>query len=125
VADLHAERAFLACEPENRLVARTLETRRETALADAAEAEAAIAAQAHARPGLQRAVRFLADERRYGNLSISGLGRVFHTALQAGPILTAGQRYSTRCRWLAMSWLSWLSMGTRASRFILWLKYRR
>ena len=47
-----AERAFLACEPENRLVARTLETRWETALADAAQAEAALAAQAHARPDL-------------------------------------------------------------------------
>ena len=47
-----AERAFLACEPENRLVARTLETRWETALADAAQAEAALAAQARARPGL-------------------------------------------------------------------------
>ena len=47
-----AERAFLACEPENRLVARTLETRWETALADSAQAEAALAAQAHARPDL-------------------------------------------------------------------------
>jgi hypothetical protein len=47
-----AERAFLACEPENRLVARTLETRWETALADAAQAEAALAAQAHTRPEL-------------------------------------------------------------------------
>ena len=47
-----AERAFLACEPENRLVARTLETRWETALADATEAEAALAARAHARPEL-------------------------------------------------------------------------
>ncbi|MGH3279109.1 MAG: recombinase zinc beta ribbon domain-containing protein, partial [Trebonia sp.] len=47
-----AERTFLACEPENRLVARTLETRWETALADAAQAEAALAAQAHATPEL-------------------------------------------------------------------------
>jgi hypothetical protein len=47
-----AERAFLACEPENRLVARALETRWETALAGAAEADAALAAQAHARPEL-------------------------------------------------------------------------
>jgi DNA invertase Pin-like site-specific DNA recombinase len=47
-----AERAFLACEPENRLVARTLETRWETALADAAQAEATLAAQQHARPDL-------------------------------------------------------------------------
>ena len=47
-----AERAFLACEPENRLVARTLETRWEAALADATEAEAALAAQARARPEL-------------------------------------------------------------------------
>jgi DNA invertase Pin-like site-specific DNA recombinase len=40
-----AERAFLACEPENRLVARTLETRWETRLAELADAEAALAAQ--------------------------------------------------------------------------------
>src|SRR5438105_1529391 len=33
-----AERAFLACEPENRLVARSLETRWETALAELAQA---------------------------------------------------------------------------------------
>jgi len=37
-----AERAFGACEPENRLVARTLETRWETALAALADAEAAL-----------------------------------------------------------------------------------
>jgi DNA invertase Pin-like site-specific DNA recombinase len=41
-----AERAFLACEPENRLVARTLETRWEARLADVANAQAALAAQA-------------------------------------------------------------------------------
>jgi DNA invertase Pin-like site-specific DNA recombinase len=40
-----AERAFSACEPENRLVARTLETRWETRLAELAGAEAALAAQ--------------------------------------------------------------------------------
>jgi DNA invertase Pin-like site-specific DNA recombinase len=47
-----AERAFLACEPENRLVARTLETRWESALATAAEAEATLAARAQAQPEL-------------------------------------------------------------------------
>lgn len=47
-----AERAFLACEPENRLVARTLETRWETALAEAARAEADLAAASRARPDL-------------------------------------------------------------------------
>jgi DNA invertase Pin-like site-specific DNA recombinase len=47
-----AERAFLACEPENRLVARTLEARWETRLADLADAEAALAAQRSARPEL-------------------------------------------------------------------------
>jgi DNA invertase Pin-like site-specific DNA recombinase len=47
-----AERAFLACEPENRLVARTLEARWEARLADLADAEAALAAQRAARPGL-------------------------------------------------------------------------
>jgi DNA invertase Pin-like site-specific DNA recombinase len=40
-----AERAFCACEPENRLVARTLETRWEARLAELAEAEAALAGQ--------------------------------------------------------------------------------
>ncbi|HUK73251.1 MAG TPA: hypothetical protein VLW50_31635, partial [Streptosporangiaceae bacterium] len=45
-------RAFLACEPENRLVARTLETRWETTLADLAEAQAALAVQAQAQPEL-------------------------------------------------------------------------
>jgi len=47
-----AERAFLACEPENRLVARSLETRWETALADLAQANAALATQSQARPQL-------------------------------------------------------------------------
>jgi len=47
-----AERAFLACEPENRLVARTLEARWETKLTDLAEAQAALAVQAQARPEL-------------------------------------------------------------------------
>ena len=47
-----AERAFAACEPENRLVARTLEARWETRLADLAAAEAALAAQRAARPEL-------------------------------------------------------------------------
>src|SRR5207248_7489657 len=47
-----AERAFLACEPENRLVARSLETRWETALAELAEANAALAAQSQIQPEL-------------------------------------------------------------------------
>jgi DNA invertase Pin-like site-specific DNA recombinase len=47
-----AERAFVACEPENRLVARTLEARWEARLTDLAEAEAALAVQAHAQPEL-------------------------------------------------------------------------
>jgi hypothetical protein len=47
-----AERAFLACEPENRLVARTLEARWEARLARLAEAEAALAAQRSAQPEL-------------------------------------------------------------------------
>ncbi len=38
-----AERALLACEPENRLVARTFETRLEARLQELAEAEAALA----------------------------------------------------------------------------------
>jgi DNA invertase Pin-like site-specific DNA recombinase/predicted DNA-binding transcriptional regulator AlpA len=38
-----AERALLACEPENRLVARTLEARLEAKLQELAEAEAALA----------------------------------------------------------------------------------
>jgi DNA invertase Pin-like site-specific DNA recombinase len=47
-----AERAFHACEPENRLVARSLEARWEAKLADLAEAEAALATQTGARPEL-------------------------------------------------------------------------
>lgn len=47
-----AERAFLACEPENRLVARTLEARWEARLAGLADAEAALAAQRSAQPEL-------------------------------------------------------------------------
>jgi excisionase family DNA binding protein len=47
-----AERAFLACEPENRLVARTLEARWEARLADLAGAEAALSAQRSAQPEL-------------------------------------------------------------------------
>lgn len=43
-----AERAFTACEPENRLVARSLETRWETRLAELAQAQAALAAQLQA-----------------------------------------------------------------------------
>ena len=40
-----AERAFCACEPENRLVARTLETRWEARLTELADTQAALAAQ--------------------------------------------------------------------------------
>ena len=47
-----AERAFLACEPENRLVARSLETRWETALAEQAQASAALATQSQVQPEL-------------------------------------------------------------------------
>jgi predicted DNA-binding transcriptional regulator AlpA len=47
-----AERAFHACEPENRLVVRSLEARWETALAALAEAKAALATQQASRPPL-------------------------------------------------------------------------
>jgi hypothetical protein len=47
-----AERAFTACEPENRLVARTLETRWEARLAELADAETALAAQLREQPPL-------------------------------------------------------------------------
>jgi len=47
-----AGRAFLACEPENRLVARSLEGRWETRLTGLAEAEAMLAAQLSAQPEL-------------------------------------------------------------------------
>ncbi|HET9255948.1 MAG TPA: hypothetical protein VFO16_12200 [Pseudonocardiaceae bacterium] len=47
-----AERAFHALEPENRLVARTLEARWETKLADLAEAKQALATAQQARPPL-------------------------------------------------------------------------
>jgi hypothetical protein len=47
-----AERAFHACEPENRLVARSLEARWETRLAALAEAKAALEAAHEALPPL-------------------------------------------------------------------------
>ena len=47
-----AERALLACEPENRLVARSLESRWEAKLAAVAEAEAALAVTNAAVPSL-------------------------------------------------------------------------
>jgi DNA invertase Pin-like site-specific DNA recombinase len=47
-----AERAFTACEPENRLVARTLETRWEARLTELTETEAALAAQTAAQSPL-------------------------------------------------------------------------
>ena len=43
---IRAERAFHACEPDNRLVARTLETRWETKLRELKDAEAELAEQA-------------------------------------------------------------------------------
>jgi len=45
-----AERAFHACEPENRLVARSLETRWETKLRELADAEAELAEQTKPAP---------------------------------------------------------------------------
>lgn len=47
---IRAERAFHACEPENRLVARSLETRWETKLRELAEAEAELAEQTKPAP---------------------------------------------------------------------------
>jgi DNA invertase Pin-like site-specific DNA recombinase len=47
---IRAERAFHACEPENRLVARSLETRWEQKLRELAEAEAELAEQNKPRP---------------------------------------------------------------------------
>ena len=47
-----AERAFLSCEPENRLVARSLETRWEARLVDLAAAETTLTAQRHAQTPL-------------------------------------------------------------------------
>jgi len=47
---IRAERAFHACEPENRLVARSLETRWEHKLHELAEAEAELAEQNKPRP---------------------------------------------------------------------------
>jgi hypothetical protein len=47
-----AERAHAACEPENRLVARSLETRWEARLVELAEAEAALAAASATQPPL-------------------------------------------------------------------------
>ena len=45
-----AERAFHACEPENRLVARSLETRWETKLRELTDAEAELSEQAAPAP---------------------------------------------------------------------------
>jgi excisionase family DNA binding protein len=50
-----AERAFHQCEPENRLVARSLETRWETKLRELAEAQAELAGQAAPAPEPSRA----------------------------------------------------------------------
>jgi excisionase family DNA binding protein len=50
-----AERAFHQCEPENRLVARSLETRWEAKLRELAEAEAELAGQAAPAPEPSRA----------------------------------------------------------------------
>src|SRR5204863_446998 len=47
-----AERAFHACEPENRLVARSLEARWEARLAELTESHAALATQVSSRPCL-------------------------------------------------------------------------
>jgi hypothetical protein len=47
---IRAERAFHACEPENRLVARSLETRWEQKLSELAEAEAELAEQNKPKP---------------------------------------------------------------------------
>ncbi len=47
---IRAERAFHACEPDNRLVARSLETRWEQKLRELAEAEAELAEQNKPRP---------------------------------------------------------------------------
>ncbi len=47
---IRAERAFHACEPDNRLVARTLETRWETKLRELRDAEAELTAQATPAP---------------------------------------------------------------------------
>jgi DNA invertase Pin-like site-specific DNA recombinase len=47
---VRAERAFHSCEPENRLVARSLETRWETKLHELAAAEAELAEQANPAP---------------------------------------------------------------------------
>ena len=53
-ARYQADRAFHAREPENRLVARSLESRWEVRLAELAEAQAALATQASSRPQLPR-----------------------------------------------------------------------
>jgi hypothetical protein len=65
-----AERAFHLCEPENRLVARSLEQRWETKLAAVAEAEAALGEHKAQRPPLPRKAELetlAADLRRLWN----------------------------------------------------------
>ena len=63
-----AERAFTACEPENRLVARTLETRWEARLTELADARAALAAQLAAQAPLPDAAQLTATAARLPEL---------------------------------------------------------
>jgi hypothetical protein len=105
-----AERAFLACEPENRLVARSLEARWETRLTDLAAAQAALAEQQSAQPGLpgrEQLAATVADlpalwsapttsDKDRKRLLRTLLGDVTITPSAAGPAqLTAGLRWKS------------------------------
>ncbi len=91
-----AERAFLACEPENRLVARTLETRWEARLAELADAETALAGELAGQaplpePGqLARTAARLPDLWRTPTTSDKDRKRMLRTLLGDITLLPAG-----------------------------------
>ncbi len=104
-----AERAFNLCEPENRLVARSLEQRWEAKLAAVAEAEAAVEAQKAQRPPLPQQAELetlAADLRRLWHeptTSPRDRKRVLRTlitdvTLTSGP---AGDQVRVGIRWRA------------------------
>jgi hypothetical protein len=94
-----AERAFHAVEPENRLVARTLETRWETKLAALAEAEQALEAARHtlpplpARSELEKLAADLSGLWRASTTSNAGQAAPStRTVCRAGYVVTHGDR---------------------------------
>jgi hypothetical protein len=97
-----AERAFLACEPENRLVARTLETRWETRLTELADAEAALAAQLAERSPLPEPAQLADTAARLPDLwharttTPKDRKRLLRTLLASVTLMPAGDPASVR-----------------------------